>query len=191
MSALITFSTPVLCTVNSQWMTSCSPSQWLTEGYYLPLIPFIKILTILGLWLFCEKYSYFESSLDILSKFIFLHRFFTFQNKQVPYFQNYDIVNKDTQVREDDLAVDVGNCYFYTYNRGTMFGLTLSDATSNLVRQYDFPVSLRCRKTSDTVFVAFVPPLSEPVRRFSSCSTDFSQQIAHVVLFLYLHVFFF
>jgi hypothetical protein len=55
--------------------------------------------------------------------------------------------------------------------------LTLSDPTSNLVRQYDFPVPLRCRKTSDTVFVAFVRPLSEPVRRFSSCSTDFSQQI--------------
>jgi len=29
-------------------------------------------------------------------------------------------------------------------------------------------------------------PLSEPVRRFSSCSTDFSQQIAQVVLFLFL-----
>jgi hypothetical protein len=69
--------------------------------------------------------------------------------------------------------------------------LTLSDPTSNLVRQYDFPVPLRCRKTPDTVFVAFVRPLSEPVRRFSSCSTDFSQQIAQVVLFLYLHVFLF
>jgi hypothetical protein len=30
-------------------------------------------------------------------------------------------------------------------------------------------------------FVAFVRLLSEPVRRFSSCSTDFSQQIAQVV----------
>jgi hypothetical protein len=70
-------------------------------------------------------------------------------------------------------------------------GLTLSDPTSDLVRQYDFPVLLRCRKTSDTVFVAFVRPLSEPVRRFSSCSTDFSQQIAQVVLFLFLHVFLF
>jgi hypothetical protein len=38
-------------------------------------------------------------------------------------------------------------------------------------------------------FVAFVRPLSEPVRRFSSCSTDFSQQIAQVVLFPFLHVF--
>jgi hypothetical protein len=66
--------------------------------------------------------------------------------------------------------------------------LTLSDPTSDLVRQYDFPVLLRCRKTSDTVFVAFLRPLSEPVRRFSSYSTDFSQQIAHVLLFLYLHV---
>jgi hypothetical protein len=69
--------------------------------------------------------------------------------------------------------------------------LTLSDPTSYLVRQYDFPVLLRCRKTSDMVFVAFVRPLSEPVRRFSSCSTDFSQQIAQVVLFLFLHVFLF
>jgi hypothetical protein len=69
--------------------------------------------------------------------------------------------------------------------------LTLSDPTSDLVRQYDFPVLLRCRKTSDTVFVAFVRPLSETVRRFSSCSTKFSQQIAQVVLFLFLHVFLF
>jgi hypothetical protein len=66
--------------------------------------------------------------------------------------------------------------------------LTLSDPTSNLVRQYDFPFLLRCRKTSDTVFVAFVRPLSEPVRRFFSCSTDFNQQIAQVVLFLFLYV---
>jgi hypothetical protein len=69
--------------------------------------------------------------------------------------------------------------------------LTLYDPTSDLVRQYNFPVLLRCRKTSDTGFVAFVRPLSEPVRRFSSCSTEFSQQIAQVVLFLYLHVFLF
>jgi hypothetical protein len=69
--------------------------------------------------------------------------------------------------------------------------LTLSDSTSVLVRQYDFRALLRCRKTSDTVFVAFVRPLSEPVRRFFSCSTDFSQQIALVVLFLFLHVFVF
>jgi hypothetical protein len=68
---------------------------------------------------------------------------------------------------------------------------TLSDPTSDLVRQYDFPVLLRCRKTSDTVYVAFVRPLSEHVRRFSSCSTDFSQQIAQDVLFLYLNVFLF
>jgi hypothetical protein len=69
--------------------------------------------------------------------------------------------------------------------------LTLSDPTSDLVRQYDFPVLLGCRKTSDTVFVAFVRPLSQPVRRFSSCSTDFSQQIEQAVLFLFLHVFIF
>jgi len=55
--------------------------------------------------------------------------------------------------------------------------LTLFDPTSDLVRQYDFPVPLRCRKTSGMVFVVFVRPLSEPVRRFSSCSMDFSQQI--------------
>jgi hypothetical protein len=52
--------------------------------------------------------------------------------------------------------------------------LALSDLTSNLVRQYDFPVPLRCRKTSDTVCVAFVRPMSESVRRFFSCSADFS-----------------
>jgi hypothetical protein len=69
------------------------------------------------------------------------------------------------------------------------YSLTLSDPTSNLVRQYNFPVSLRSRKTSDTVFVAFVRPLSEPVRRFSSCSTNFSQQIAQIILFLFLYVF--
>jgi hypothetical protein len=71
------------------------------------------------------------------------------------------------------------------------YTLALSDPTSDLVRQYDFPVPLRCRKTSDTIFVAFVCPLSEPVRRCSSCSTDFSQQIAQVVLFLFLYVFLF
>jgi len=68
--------------------------------------------------------------------------------------------------------------------------LTLSDPTSDLVRQYDFPVPLRCRKT-DTVFVVFVRSLSEPIRHFSSCSTEFSQQIAQVVLFLFLYVFLF
>jgi hypothetical protein len=69
--------------------------------------------------------------------------------------------------------------------------ITLSDPTSDLVWQYDFPVLLRCRKTSDTGFVVFVHPLSEPVRRFSSCSTDFSLQIAQVAVFLFLHVFLF
>jgi hypothetical protein len=72
-----------------------------------------------------------------------------------------------------------------------MARLTPSNLTSDLVRHYDFPVPLRCRKTSDTVFVAFVRPLSEPVRRVSSCSTDFSQHIAQVVLFLFLNVFLF
>jgi hypothetical protein len=69
--------------------------------------------------------------------------------------------------------------------------LTLSDPVSDLIRQYDFPVPLRCRKTSDTGFVAFVLPLSKPVRRFSLCSTTFSQQTAQVVLFLFLYVFLF
>jgi hypothetical protein len=66
--------------------------------------------------------------------------------------------------------------------------LTLSDPTSDLVRQYDFPVPLQCQKMSDTVSVAFVCLLSEPVQRFSSCSTDFSQQTAQAVLFLFLYV---
>jgi hypothetical protein len=57
-----------------------------------------------------------------------------------------------------------------------------------LVRQYDFSVLFRYRKTSDTVFVRLVRTLSEPARRFSSCSIDFSQQIAQVVLFLFLNV---
>jgi hypothetical protein len=39
----------------------------------------------------------------------------------------------------------------------TIQPLTISDLTSNLVRQYDFPVPLRCRKTSDTVFVVCSP----------------------------------
>jgi len=68
---------------------------------------------------------------------------------------------------------------------------SLSDPTSDLVRQYDFSVPLRCRKTSDTVFVAFVRLLSKPVRCFFSCSRDFSQQITQVVLFLFLCVFLF
>jgi len=67
--------------------------------------------------------------------------------------------------------------------------LSLSDPMSDLVRQYDFPVPLRCRKMSDMVFVSFVCLLSEPVQLFSSCSTGFSQQIAQVVLFLFLYFF--
>jgi hypothetical protein len=78
-----------------------------------------------------------------------------------------------------------------TSSRTKAKNLTLSDPTSDLVRQYDFPVPLRCRKTSDTGFVAFLRPLSEPVRRFSSCSTDFSQQIMKAVLFLFRYVFLF
>jgi hypothetical protein len=44
-------------------------------GCGLPLMPPIKILTSLHLWVSCEKSSYFENSLDIFSKFILLHRF--------------------------------------------------------------------------------------------------------------------
>jgi hypothetical protein len=69
--------------------------------------------------------------------------------------------------------------------------LCVNPFRSSIVRQYDFPVPLQCRKTSDAVFIAFLRPLSEPVRRFSSCSTDFSQQIARVLLFLFLYVFLF
>jgi hypothetical protein len=82
-------------------------------------------------------------------------------------------------------------CYIYSLKFFDNSDLTLFDLTSDLVRQYNFPVLLRCQKTSDTVFVAFVYPLSEPVRRFSLCSKDFSQQIAQIVLFLFLHVFLF
>jgi hypothetical protein len=79
----------------------------------------------------------------------------------------------------------------YRHFANSFSPLTLSDLTLDLVRKYDFSVLLRCRKPSETVYVAFVRPLSKPVRRFSSCSTDFSQQIAQVVLFLYLHDFLF
>jgi hypothetical protein len=87
--------------------------------------------------------------------------------------------------------ISVGFVCEVTYSHIFTILLTLSDPTSDLVRQYDFPVLLRCQTMSHTVFVAFLRPLSEPVRCFFSCSTDFSQQIAQVVLFLYLHVFLF
>jgi hypothetical protein len=77
------------------------------------------------------------------------------------------------------LIVSAVKSYWHMLS-GTL--LLLFNPTSDLVRQYDFPVLLLCLKMSDMVFVAFVSPLSEPVRRFSSCSTDFSQQIAQVVL---------
>jgi hypothetical protein len=72
-----------------------------------------------------------------------------------------------------------------------LWTLTLSDPTSDLVRQYDFRVLLWCRMTSDVVLVAFVCPLSEHVQCFSSYSMDFSHQLVQVVLFLFLHVFLF
>ena len=87
--------------------------------------------------------------------------------------------------------IHVGHHYFVyvqlCVNLTNLLKLTLSDPTSDLVRHYDFPLPLRCRVTSDTFFCCVCAPalLSEPVRRFSSC-TDFSQQIAQVVLFLLL-----
>jgi hypothetical protein len=63
--------------------------------------------------------------------------------------------------------------------------LTFSDPTLDLVRHYDFPVPLRC-PTHFFLLRLFAAPLSETVQFFSSCSTDFSQQIAQVVLFLFL-----
>jgi hypothetical protein len=69
--------------------------------------------------------------------------------------------------------------------------LNLSDLTSNLLQQYVLPVPLRFRKTSYMVFVAFVRPMSEPAQRFFSCRTDFSQQMAQVLLFLFLYTFLF
>ena len=65
MSALITFSTPVLRSVFSQWMTGCSPPQWHAEWCYFPFIPAIKILTCPGLWIFCGNGCYFKNSLVI------------------------------------------------------------------------------------------------------------------------------
>jgi hypothetical protein len=38
--------------------------------------------------------------------------------------------------------------------------LTLFDPTSDLVRHYDFPVPLRCRKTSDTFLLRLWPARS-------------------------------
>ena len=65
--------------------------------------------------------------------------------------------------------------------------LILSDPRSDLAREYDFPVPLRCRKTSDTVFVVFArSTVGACPALFSSRSTDFSQQIAQAVLFLFL-----
>jgi hypothetical protein len=69
--------------------------------------------------------------------------------------------------------------------------LTLSDPTSDLVRQYDFSSSAPMSEDVRRGFCCVCSPGSEPVRRFSSCSTAFSQQIAQVVLFLFLHVFLF
>jgi hypothetical protein len=61
----------------------------------------------------------------------------------------------------------------YFQNTRTINGhhtLTLSDPTSDLVRQYDFPVLLRCRKTSDTVLL----------RLFARC-WSLSDAFPHVV----------
>jgi hypothetical protein len=90
---------------------------------------------------------------------------------------------------QDDLYLKfLGVSFMQTFKH--LGFVNLSDSTSNLFRQYAFPVLPRCRKTSDMVFVSFVGPVSEPVRLFSLCSTDCSQQIAQVVLFLFIHDFF-
>jgi hypothetical protein len=57
--------------------------------------------------------------------------------------------------------------------------------TSEDVRQYVFPVPIRCRETSDTGFVAYVYPLSQPAQRFSQCRKDFIHLIAHVLRLLF------
>jgi hypothetical protein len=109
----------------------------------------------------------------------------------------YDCFNEnETTVKQRIVSVKYFMLFWVRWTMrwlhwGVIPHLTFSDPTPNLVRQYDFPLPLRCRKTSDTGFVTFVCPLSEPVRRFFSCSTDFSQQIAQVVLFLFLYVFLF
>jgi hypothetical protein len=75
----------------------------------------------------------------------------------------------------------------YVWHESQTGTLTLSDPTSNLIRQNDFSYSAPMSEDVRHVFCC-VRPLSEPVRRFSSC-TEFSQQIAQAVLFLFLHVF--
>jgi hypothetical protein len=50
-----------------------------------------------------------------------------------------------------------GEGYEEVSNEGSS-ALTLSDPTSDLVRQYDFRLLLRCRKTSDTVFCCVCSP---------------------------------
>jgi hypothetical protein len=82
------------------------------------------------------------------------------------------VTNGELMNGRNEVKTDESTRHENSFN--SFLSLTLSDPTSDLVRQYDFPVLLRCRKTTDTVFVAFVRPLSEPFRRFSSCSTDFS-----------------
>jgi hypothetical protein len=59
----------------------------------------------------------------------------------------------------------------------------------NPFRHYDFPVLFQCRKMSDMFFFCCVcspTSLLEPFQRFPSRRTDFSQQIAQAVLFLFL-----
>jgi hypothetical protein len=46
------------------------------------------------------------------------------------------------------------------HNTAQTIHLTLSDPTSDLVQHYDFPVPLRCRKTSDTFLLRLWPARS-------------------------------
>jgi hypothetical protein len=66
--------------------------------------------------------------------------------------------SQNKNVTERNTEINKYNNKHQTEER--VISLTLSDPTSNLVRQYDFPVPIRCRKTSDAVFVAFALPLS-------------------------------
>jgi hypothetical protein len=66
--------------------------------------------------------------------------------------------------------------------------LTLSDPVSDLVQHtiFLFRSDVRRRPTRYFCYICSPAPLSEPVRHFSWRSSDFSQQIAQVVLFLFV-----
>jgi hypothetical protein len=88
----------------------------------------------------------------------------------------------DTQVRRGGNTVYILSevLTLLWSNYWVYIALTLSDPTSDLVRNW-FSCSAPMSEDVRHVFVCALAPLSEPARRFSSC-TDFSQQIAQVVL---------